>query len=60
MTVEGNAIRIRFGHAGDGLVAKRGGVVKGFAVSGDDQRFVEAVAVIADDSVVVRISLPPR
>jgi sialate O-acetylesterase len=45
-------IRIRFDHAGGGLVAK-GGSLKQFAIAGPDRNFVHAEAVIDGDSVVV-------
>jgi len=53
MTTENGAIRLRFGHVGSGLIAKDGGVLKGFAVAGEDRRFVWAEAHIDGDSVVV-------
>ncbi len=52
MRVEGNAIRLRFNHVGGGLVAK-GEQLKGFAIAGDDRKFVWADARIEDDTVVV-------
>jgi len=53
MSVEGNKIRGRFSHTDDGLAARGGGALKGFAVAGEDQQFVEAQAVIDGDAVVV-------
>jgi len=52
MKVEGNAIRIRFTHAG-GLIA-RDGPLKWFQIAGADQQFVVADATIDGDSVVVK------
>jgi len=53
MKVEGGRVRLSFDHAKGGLVAKGGGPPKGFAVAGDDGRFVWADAVIEGDEVVV-------
>jgi hypothetical protein len=52
MKVEGERVRLTFDHAGGGLLAK-GGALKGFAVAGEDGRFVWAEASIEDDEVVV-------
>lgn len=52
MEIEDGAIRLYFDHIGGGLVA-RGGELKGFAIAGDDQRFVWAEARIEGDTVVV-------
>ena len=51
MKIEGNAIRLKFTHA-MGLMAKDG-ALKGFAIAGDDRKFVWADAKIDGDSVVV-------
>ena len=51
-TIEGDKIRIRFKH-GAGLKTRDGGVVKGFAIAGEDRRFVWADARIDGDAVVV-------
>ena len=56
---EGNAWRIRFGCAEDGLVAN-GGKLKGFTVAGEDQRFVPANAVIDGETVVVSSPAVPQ
>ena len=53
MKIEGHAIRLRFTHADGGLVAK-GGPLKWFQIAGEDQRFVDADAVIDGDAVVVK------
>jgi sialate O-acetylesterase len=53
MKVEGGRVRLSFEHAEGGLVAKGGGALKGFAVAGDDGRFVWADAVIEGKTVVV-------
>lgn len=51
MTVEGNAIRVRFTH-GDKL-NPRGGPLKRFAIAGADRKFMWADARIDGDTVVV-------
>lgn len=48
---EGKAI-LSFDHVGSGLEA-RGGDLKGFAIAGEDQKFVWANAVIEGDKVIV-------
>jgi len=53
MTAEGSKVRLRFEHTGGGLVAKGGGPLKGFAVAGEDGKFVWAEATIDGNSVVV-------
>ena len=50
--VEGDKIRIRFKH-GAGLKTSDGGALKGFAIAGEDRRFVWADARIDGDSVIV-------
>lgn len=52
MSVEGNAIRVRFTHTKGGLTAP-GGELKGFAIAGKDRKFVWADARIEGDTVVV-------
>lgn len=54
MTVEGNKVRVKFTHTGDGLVAKdaEDGALRRFAVAGADQKYVWANARIEGDSVV--------
>ncbi len=54
MSVEGNKVRLKFNHVGKGLVSKSGGdSVKGFAVAGEDKKFVWADAKIDGSSVWV-------
>lgn len=55
MTIEGNKVRVRFTHIGDGLVAKdsKDGSLRRFAVAGTDRKYVWANAKIDRDSVVV-------
>jgi sialate O-acetylesterase len=52
MTVDGNEATIWFDNTGKGLEAK-GGALTGFAIAGDDQKFVPAAARIVDNRVVV-------
>jgi sialate O-acetylesterase len=51
-TVEGDKVRIRFKY-GNGLKTIDGGPVKGFAIAGEDRRFVWADARIDGDIVIV-------
>jgi len=51
-TIKDNAVRIRFKHA-DGLKTSDGGPVKGFAIAGEDHRFVWADGRIDGDTVIV-------
>lgn len=50
--MEGGAIRLSFDSAGGGLVAKDG-LLKGFAIAGEDKKFVWAEAKIDGGTVVV-------
>jgi sialate O-acetylesterase len=50
--VEGDKVRIRFKH-GAGLKTSDGGPLKGFAIAGEDRRFVWADARIDGDAVIV-------
>jgi sialate O-acetylesterase len=52
MKVEGGKIRLSFGHTDGGLVAKDG-ALKGFAIAGEDRKWVWGDAVIDGDTVVV-------
>jgi sialate O-acetylesterase len=54
MELEGDRIRLHFDHIGGGLEAKGGGPLKGFAIAGEDGKFVWADAAIEGDAVVVR------
>ncbi len=51
--IKGNTIRLTFDHLGGGLVAKGGEKLEGFAVAGEDGKYVWADAVIEGDSIVV-------
>ena len=53
MDTKDNKIILHFDHIGGGLAAKDGGPLKGFAIAGQDQRFVWADARIEGDTVVV-------
>jgi len=53
MVIEGDSIRLRFDYVGGGLVAKEGGPLNGFAVAGEDRKFVWAEATIDGSTVVV-------
>lgn len=48
-----NRIVIQFDHVGEGLVAKDSDELKGFAIAGEDKKFVWAEARIRKDRVVV-------
>ncbi len=52
MQVQGDKIRISFTHTGSGLVIK-GDTLKGFAIAGEDKKFVWADAIIEGKTVVV-------
>ena len=52
MQVEEDRIRLNFSHS-DGLKSKDGGPIKGFAVAGEDRKFVWADAKLEGDHVVV-------
>jgi sialate O-acetylesterase len=60
MTVEGNAIRLRFDHVGNGLAAKGSDTLEGFAVAGADRRWMWADARIERDTVVVSTDAVPH
>ena len=53
MTVEGDHVRLVFTQLGGGLAPKPEGSLKGFAVAGDDRKFVWAEAKIDGDTVIV-------
>lgn len=52
MDVKGGAIRVKFAHAGKGLVARKG-MLEGFQIAGQDKKFVWADARIDGDCVIV-------
>jgi sialate O-acetylesterase len=51
--IQGNTIRLTFDHLGGGLVAKGSEKLEGFAIAGEDGKYVWADAVIEGDTVVV-------
>lgn len=53
MKIEGDKIIITFTETGKGLAVRGGGVLKHFAIAGEDQQFVWADAVIKGNTVVV-------
>jgi sialate O-acetylesterase len=53
MAVEGGVIRLKFKHLGGGLVAKGGEELKGFAIAGEDKKWVWAAAKIDGETIVV-------
>ena len=52
MKVQGNKAVLSFTHLGGGLVAKDG-ALKGFAIAGADEKFVNAQAEIQGDKIIV-------
>jgi sialate O-acetylesterase len=52
MKIEGDKVRLSFDHLGGGLVAK-GGKLNGFAIAGEDRKFVWADAQIDGNTVIV-------
>ena len=53
MTVEGGSVRVKFDHVGGGLACAGEGELKGFAVAGEDRKWVWAEAKIDGETVVV-------
>jgi sialate O-acetylesterase len=51
--IEGDKVRVRFAHAGQGLACRHGERLQGFAVAGEDKVFHWADAVIDGNTVVV-------
>jgi sialate O-acetylesterase len=60
MTVEGNKIRVKFKHVAEGLVVKEDGPLTDFMISGEDQKFVAAKAVVDGQTVVVSSDEVPK
>ena len=58
-SVKGNKVTLRFKNVGKGLVAKDG-PLRGFAVAGEDRKFVNAEAEIVGDAVVVHSDKVPN
>ena len=53
MQVEDDKIRLTFAHVGGGMMAKGGGKLTGFAIAGDDHKFVWADARLDGNTIVV-------
>jgi len=53
VAVEGDKIRVKFKHTAGGLKTSDGGAPKGFAIAGEDHKFVWAEAKIDGDSIVL-------
>lgn len=60
MTVDGDAIRLRFETAGSALEARDAAMLDGFTIAGTDHRFHPAHARIEGDSVVVNADAVPH
>ncbi len=58
--VDGGKIVISFTHVGQGLAARHSEKLQGFAIAGDDKKFVWADAVIEGDKVVVSSASVPK
>ena len=55
MKIDGNKVRLSFDHLGGGLAVK-GDKLVGFAIAGEDRKFVWADATIDGDTIVVSSS----
>ena len=53
MKVEGNKINLKFNHTNGGLKVKGDKELKGFAIAGEDKKFVWAKAEIRGEEIVV-------
>lgn len=53
MQVQGNKAILHFTHLGGGLIAQPGGPLTGWTIAGADRKYVNAQAVIQDNTVVV-------
>jgi sialate O-acetylesterase len=53
MSVEGANIRVKFDYVGGGLAARSGKPLDWFKIAGEDRKFVDAVAKIDGDSILV-------
>jgi sialate O-acetylesterase len=58
--IEGDKVRLRFTHVGQGLAPAQAEKLQGFAIAGEDQKFVWAEAVIDGDSVVISSASVPK
>jgi sialate O-acetylesterase len=53
MSVDGSSIRVKFDHVGGGLSERDGKPLTWFTIAGEDRKFVDAVAKVEGDSIVV-------
>ena len=53
MEIEGNSIRVHFEHTGSGLESRDGEPLSWVQIAGEDRQFVDAVAEIDGDTIVV-------
>jgi sialate O-acetylesterase len=60
MEVQDNKIVLHFNHVNGGLVARDGETLRGFAIAGENQKFVWADAKIVGDNVVVSSDQVPE
>ena len=58
--VAGSKVRVKFSHVGQGLAWKHGERLQGFAVAGEDRKFLWATAEIDGDSVVLTCQEVPQ
>ena len=58
--VAGGKVRVKFSHVGQGLAWKHGERLQGFAVAGEDRKFLWATAEIDGDSVVLTCQEVPQ
>ena len=54
LEIDGSRARVTFDHAGDGLKALDGQPLNWFSIAGSDHEFVDAMATIDGDSVIVQ------
>ena len=59
-TIDGGKIHLKFKHLGQGLAFKNGDRLQGFAIAGDDRKFVWADSTIDGDTVVVSSPTVPK
>jgi sialate O-acetylesterase len=60
MEIDQDAIRLRFSQMGGGLVSRDGKPIQGFAIAGEDRKFVWAEAMIEGRSVIVQSPRVPH
>ena len=53
MTVKEGNIRLKFNHADNGLITRNNEPLKGFAIAGQDKKFIWAKAEIKGNEVIV-------